>query len=84
MRVAVQAMLVQHGDAQDNTIALFPAWPCDEWSVEFKVHLPQRTILHAKYDHVMRTLVIVELNQTRRGDLRFMGCVNASSGVRFA
>lgn len=43
--MAMQAMLVQ---ADGNRILVLPAWP-KEWNVEFKLHVPQRTVVEGVY-----------------------------------
>jgi len=82
MRVALQAMLVQHGDGHHRAvIGLLPAWPCDRWSVSFKVHLPNCTVVQGNYNHTTRHLVVEAVTPPERAaDLRVLGCVNVTSG----
>jgi hypothetical protein len=80
MRVGLQGMLVQHGDhgsTSANEIALLPAWPCSEWSVDFKVHLPGMTTLQGSYNHTTRVLEVLSIEPAaRRGDVRILSCVD--------
>eukprot|EP00911_Craspedida_sp_UC1_P001208 UC1_evm3s912 len=81
MRVALQAMLVQHGDgALRRVIGMLPAWPCDRWSVSFKVHLPLQTIVEGKYDHMARRLTVYRVTPPERAaDIRILGCANSTA-----
>lgn len=76
MRTAVQTMLVQHGDvAGRSVIGMLPAWPCDTWSVDFKVHMPLNTIVEGSYNHTTRVLRIDYVSPaSREKDIRIMGC----------
>ena len=76
MRTALQAMLVQHGDAENRSdIALLPAWPCDAWSVDFKLHLPLSTVVQGSYNHTARRLVLdAVLPAERARDIRVLSC----------
>ena len=31
-------------------LVLFPAWPCKDWAVHFKLHAPGPTVLEGTYD----------------------------------
>ena len=82
MRIALQSMLLQHGDgARRHEIGLLPAWPCDKWSVDFKVHVPGKTIVVGRYEHTTRVLTMRIDPAGRRKDVAVLGCVNASSVV---
>jgi len=73
MNTALQWMLVQ-SDVDDNII-LFPAWPCNEWNVEFKVYGPLNTVVEGVY----KDGKIVSINVTpssRTSAVKFAHCVS--------
>jgi hypothetical protein len=73
MMTALQAMLMQPGDDAENTVVLFPAWPC-EWDVSFQLHAPMATLIDVEYARGK----LVSLNVTpesRRAHVKFVGCV---------
>ena len=37
-RSALQYMIMQHSNS-NGSVYLFPAWPCDQWSIAFKLHV---------------------------------------------
>jgi len=69
---ALQWMLLQSGQGKDQSIMLFPAWPCS-WDVEFKLRAPENTVVHLIY----KGGKVQKLDVTptsRRNDIRFMNC----------
>ena len=65
------------GTGVGTTIAMFPAWPCDEWSVDFKVHLPLRTTIQGSYNHTTKRLVVHAIDPPeRRSDIQYLNCVS--------
>eukprot|EP01050_Picozoa_sp_SAG11_P007988 SAG11_NODE_683_length_7747_cov_3.047463_5_plen_819_part_00 len=61
--------------AQRDKIVLLPAWPCDSWAVDFKLHAPNRTVVHATYDG-LGTLTVRSVEPPERGqDLEHGPCV---------
>ena len=53
---------------------LFPAWPCGDWSVRFKLHAPKRTVIEGDYNHTTGALKLRIEPESRRADLKIMGC----------
>lgn len=73
MRSALQYMLVQHSDT-NASVFLLPSWPCGNWSVSFKLHVPQRTTLAGDYNHSTGTLRVHVEPATRKEDVHVLGC----------
>ena len=68
--------ILQHSD-RNGTLGLFPAWPCGNWSVSFKLHAPKRTVIEGEYDHTTGALKLRVEPETRRADLKIMGCAKS-------
>ena len=73
MRSALQYMLVQHSDT-NSSVYLLPSWPCGNWSVSFKLHVPQRTTLTGEYNHTTGALWIHVEPAARQADVHVLGC----------
>lgn len=73
MMAALQAMLMQAGDDVDNTVVLFPAWPC-EWDVSFRLHAPMATVIDVDYagGHLINFTITPA---SRRTFVKFVNCV---------
>ena len=56
-------------------IVLFPAFPCDDWAVSFKLHAPQRTVLAGSYDGAGTLVNFSVTPKSRKQDVVFAGCV---------
>eukprot|EP01052_Picozoa_sp_SAG31_P028597 SAG31_NODE_2774_length_5106_cov_5.381748_7_plen_635_part_00 len=74
-------MLMQTGVSVDGVpsskIVLFPAWPCKDWAVKFKLHAPGQTIVEGRYDG-NGTLTGFTVNpENRRADVIFADCVQS-------
>lgn len=78
MRTALQYMLMQHSDA-NNTIGLLPAWPCGNWSVSFKLHAPELTVVEGNYNHTTGRLWVRVEPPERKHDVVVMGCAGAEN-----
>jgi len=71
MNSALQWMLLQPAD--NGTIFLLPAWPCGQWSVDFKLQAPKQTTIEG-------TIVNSKLSNlkvtppSRRSDVIILGC----------
>ena len=61
---ALRLMLVQSTPSRGG-IVLLPAWPCDSWAVESKLHAPGGTVVTARYDG-MGTLTVLSVEPSRR------------------
>ena len=73
MMAAVQAMLMQPGDDADNTVVLFPAWPC-EWDVSLRLHAPLATLIDLEY--AAGQLVSLQVTPaSRQASVKFANCV---------
>eukprot|EP00036_Acanthoecidae_sp_10tr_P015179 CAMPEP_0206287244 /NCGR_PEP_ID=MMETSP0106_2-20121207/1009_1 /ASSEMBLY_ACC=CAM_ASM_000206 /TAXON_ID=81532 /ORGANISM="Acanthoeca-like sp., Strain 10tr" /LENGTH=932 /DNA_ID=CAMNT_0053717777 /DNA_START=54 /DNA_END=2849 /DNA_ORIENTATION=- len=64
MRSALQYMILQHDT--NGTIGLFPAWPCGNWSISFKLHAPRNTVLEGIFNHTTGTLALTVEPPSRR------------------
>jgi hypothetical protein len=73
MRSALQYMLLQHSNS-NSSLGLLPAWPCDIWSVSFKLHAPGLTTIEGSYNHTTAELCIDVQPPRRRDDVVVMGC----------
>ena len=74
MMAGLQGMLIQPGDDVDNTVVLFPAWPC-EWDVNLRLHAPLATIIDL--DYAGGQLVSLEVTPaSRRAAVKFVNCIN--------
>ena len=63
----------------DGTIYLSPTWSCD-WSVKFKLHAMNNTVVVLDYDGFNQKLksIVVEPSD-RMNDVKFVNCVPNSS-----
>ena len=73
MRSALQYMLLQHSNS-NASLGLLPAWPCDKWSAEFKLHAPGQTTIQGSYNHTTSELRLIVQPPARRNDVVVMGC----------
>jgi len=72
MNTALQWMLVQ-GDDANNDVLLFPAWPCTEWNVDFKLRGPLDTTVEGRYSNgALNDFVVTPAS--RKNNVKFMGC----------
>ena len=73
-------MLLQpaHDGLLNASIVLLPAWPCD-WSVKFKLHAPQRTVVEVDYDGSRKQARLEVVPVERREAVSFARCVMADS-----
>jgi len=74
MNTALQWMLVQ-GNDQNNDVILFPAWPCTEWNVDFKLRGPLNTIVQGKYANGKVTNFSVT-PASRTNNVKFAACAS--------
>ena len=73
-------MLMQTGvtdstGVSTNAIILFPAWPCDDWAVHFKLHAPGNTVVEGVYDGAGKVSKFTVTPESRKSDVVFAGCV---------
>eukprot|EP01046_Picozoa_sp_COSAG06_P042032 COSAG06_NODE_5298_length_3577_cov_8.494537_1_plen_303_part_00 len=66
----------EHGAPSDK-IVLFPAWPCDDWAVDFKLHAPGKTTVEGSYDGAGKLSNFTVSPKERRADVVFAGCVKS-------
>jgi hypothetical protein len=59
-----------------NRLVLFPAWPCQDWAVRFKLHAPHNTVVEGYYDGAGKLSNFSVTPETRRADVVFADCVN--------
>jgi hypothetical protein len=69
-------MLLQpaHDGLHNASIVLLPAWPC-EWSVKFKLHAPQSTVVEVDYDGSREQAHLEVVPPERREAVSFARCV---------
>jgi len=73
MNTALQWMLVQGSDDQNNNVLMFPAWPCSQWNVDFKVRGPLNTVVQGKYvNGKLSNFVVTPASRTN--NVKFVGC----------
>eukprot|EP00475_Leptophrys_vorax_P009811 TRINITY_DN164_c0_g3_i1.p1 TRINITY_DN164_c0_g3~~TRINITY_DN164_c0_g3_i1.p1 ORF type:complete len:772 (-),score=187.26 TRINITY_DN164_c0_g3_i1:117-2207(-) len=71
---AINWMLMQPADDAQDSILLFPAWPCN-WEVSFKMYGPRNTIVEVVYeDGQLKQLQVTPAE--RKSDLIMVNCVN--------
>eukprot|EP00035_Acanthoeca_spectabilis_P030105 m.476095 g.476095 ORF g.476095 m.476095 type:complete len:679 (+) comp40063_c0_seq1:968-3004(+) len=58
-----------------DLIVLFPAWPCQDWAVDFKLHAPANTIVEGSYNGAGVLTNFSVTPSERRSDVVFGGCV---------
>jgi len=75
MNTALQWMLVQGDDTSSNNILMFPAWPCNQWNVDFKLRGPLNTIVEGKYENG-KLLNFVVTPASRTNNVKFVACAN--------
>jgi hypothetical protein len=74
-------MLLHSGVSVDGVpstkLVLFPAWPCKDWAVKFKLHGPGQTVVEGDYngDGVLTNFSVTP--QSRQDDVTFAGCVKS-------
>eukprot|EP01121_Diplochlamys_sp_Union-15-3_P008096 TRINITY_DN2122_c0_g1_i1.p1 TRINITY_DN2122_c0_g1~~TRINITY_DN2122_c0_g1_i1.p1 ORF type:complete len:765 (+),score=128.25 TRINITY_DN2122_c0_g1_i1:101-2395(+) len=74
MNTALSLMLLQPLDDKQNKIVLFPAWPCKQWDVTFKLHGPRSTTITGVLSNGRLRGLEVDPPE-RRQDIIFAGCV---------
>ena len=78
-------MLLHTGLSVDGVLsdrlALFPAWPCEDWAVRFKLHAPGGTVLAGFYDGAGTLTDFTVTPPSRKADVVFSGCVKADQVV---
>lgn len=74
MRVAMHEMLVGRlDDAERQQVLLFPAWPVEEWDVEFKLRAPLNTTTEASCKGgVLEKLLVTPVS--READVKVLNC----------
>ena len=75
-------MLLQSGtmdedEVPSDQIVLFPAWPCKDWAVDFKLHAPGNTVVEGSYDGAGKLSRFTVTPASRRADIVFAGCVTS-------
>ena len=78
-------MLLHSGTSNEQgvpseKIVLFPAWPCDDWAVDFRLHAPGKTIVEGSYDGAGKLSNFTVSPEDRRADVVFAGCVKSVDG----
>jgi len=73
MNNALQWMLIQPADDAANSILLFPAWPCKDWNVDFKLKGPQQTTLTGSWKNGKLDSLTVD-PPGRRQNVKFANC----------
>ena len=59
--------------ADAQSIVLFPAWPCAEWDVQFKLHAPGQTVIEGELkDGKLASLSVTPAS--RRADVVMVAC----------
>ena len=76
MKNSETACGTQDGVPSDK-IVLFPAWPCDDWAVDFKLHAPGKTTVEGSYDGAGKLSNFTVSPKERRADVVFAGCVKS-------
>jgi hypothetical protein len=66
---------VSVGGAASKKIALFPAWPCHDWAVDFTLHAPENTVVSGSYDGAGTLSKFTVTPAVRKADVTFAGCV---------
>ena len=66
------------GEPSDE-LALFPAWPCADWRVDFVLHAPKRTVISGSYDGAGNLTNFSVVPPSRQKDVVFAGCVKRVS-----
>lgn len=59
----------------DRQILLFPAWPCRDWAVRFRLHAPGQTVVSGSYDGAGTLSNFSVTPESRRQDVVFADCV---------
>lgn len=62
-------------------IVLFPAWPCRDWAVDFKLHAPGSTVVQGSYDGAGHVSNFSITPAERRHDVIFADCVHGGDDV---
>ena len=75
-------MLLHSGTSDEQgvpseKIVLFPAWPCDDWAVDFRLHAPGKTTVEGSYDGAGKLSNFIVSPENRRADVVFAGCVKS-------
>jgi hypothetical protein len=83
MTAGLRYMLLQTGlsDAAgepSKEIVLFPAWPCDDWAVDFKLHAPGGTVVSGSYDGAGTLSSFTVTPAGRKADVAFASCVKTA------
>ena len=76
MKNSETACGTQDGVPSDK-IVLFPAWPCEDWAVHFKLHAPKATVIEGSYDGAGTLSGFTVTPASRRADVVFAGCVKS-------
>jgi hypothetical protein len=76
LRYMIMHTGVTEPDGSDSSkILLFPAWPCDDWAVHFKLHAPGSTVVEGYYDGKGNVSGFSVTPAARQQDVVFAGCV---------
>ena len=67
---------VSEGGVPSKKLVLFPAWPCKDWAVHFKLHAPGPTVLEGMYDGAGTLSNFSVSPPERKADVVFAGCVH--------
>jgi hypothetical protein len=68
---------VSENGAATKKLVLFPAWPCNDWAVDFKLHAPGRTVVQGSYDGAGTLSNFTVTPLERKADVTFAACVKA-------
>ena len=80
------ATLAHGANLDKQAIVLFPAWPCTDWAVRFRLHAPGGTTVAGYYDGAGKLFNFTVSPQSRKKDVVFASCVKGgphSLGVGF-
>jgi len=56
-------------------LVLFPAWPCADWAVKFRLHAPKGTVVQGEYDGAGHLTNFSVTPESAKADVTFGGCV---------
>jgi len=76
LNIALHLMLLQNGDDDNDTIILFPAWPC-ELDVHFRLEAARTTVVEVDYSHGKLHMLHVK-PASRRSAVSVARCVAAA------
>eukprot|EP00040_Diaphanoeca_grandis_P036043 m.228213 g.228213 ORF g.228213 m.228213 type:complete len:1005 (+) comp33539_c0_seq1:52-3066(+) len=71
----LQTRVADESGLANNKIVLFPAWPCHDWAVNFKLHAPGNTTVEGFYDGAGGLTNFSVTPAHRKQDVVFADCV---------